>query len=108
MRLAAFPYQKFGMQAGHVQTVSRTPISPQDLPAGQARSLLEGASAHEPLYRVTVRLSEQGLQAFGKPQALKGGMTLDAQVVQERRAVWEWVLEPALALKKGWSLKSDE
>jgi membrane fusion protein len=47
---------------------------------------------------VTVRLARQDVQAFGLPQALKSGMTLDAQVHQERRAIWEWVLEPVLTI----------
>ncbi len=30
-------------------------------------------------------------------QTLKAGMALDADVLQDRRAVWEWLLEPVLA-----------
>lgn len=101
MRYAAYPYQKFGMQRGVVQAVSKTPINPQDLPAGQAQSLMQAAQSNEPLYRVTVRLDRQTLLAYGAAQPLKSGMALDAQVQQDRRAIWEWVLEPMLAVTGG-------
>lgn len=99
LRYAAFPYQKFGMQPGVVTAVSRTPISPQDLPTGQAPALMQAVGSAEPLYRITVRLERQSLRAYGNEQRLKSGMTLDAQVRQEERAIWEWVLEPVLTLE---------
>ena len=33
---------------------------------------------------------------------------LEADVVQERRAVWEWVLEPVLALRQKVSFAASE
>jgi len=98
LRLAAFPYQKFGMLAGVVTTVSQSPLAPQDLPAGDAQSLLAASGSQGPLYRVNVRLDAQSINAFGQAQALKPGMALDADVVQEKRRVWEWLFEPALAV----------
>jgi membrane fusion protein len=107
MRLQAFPYQKFGMLPGEVTEVSRTPVQPQDLPAGMAQALMTAADAQEPLYRITVDLHRSSLRAFGQAQALKAGMVLEANVVQERRAIWEWVLEPLLAVNKRWNIPSD-
>lgn len=97
LRYAAYPYQKFGMAQGHIDSVSRTPINPQDLPPGQAVALQQAAQSNEPLYRVTVALDSQGIQTYGQAQPLKPGMALEADVLQDRRAVWEWVLEPVLA-----------
>ena len=91
LRYAAYPYQKFGMQAGTVRQVSRTPLAAQDLPAGLT---LEGQQS---LYRITVQLNAQALKAYGKTHQLKPGMTLEADVLQESRAIWEWILEPVLA-----------
>lgn len=98
LRYAAYPYQKFGMALGTVAAVSQTPIAPQDLPAGQAQALLAAAQSNEPLYRITVDLAQQHIKTYGKSQALKAGMSLEADVMQERRAVWEWMLEPVLAV----------
>lgn len=97
LRYAAYPYQKFGMARGQVATISQAPIAPQDLPAGQAQALLQAAKSNEPLYRVTVLLDAQAVVAFGQRHPLRAGMQLDADVMQERRAIWEWVLEPILA-----------
>jgi membrane fusion protein len=97
LRYAAYPYQKFGMAQGHIDSVSRTPINPQDLPPGQAVALQQAAQSNEPLYRVTVALDSQGIQTYGQAQPLKPGMALEADVLQDRRAVWEWVLEPVMA-----------
>ena len=106
LRLHAFPYQKFGMVPGRVTEVSRTPVLPQDLPSGMAASLMSAAQSQEPLYRITVALQRSSLQAFGKAQPLKAGMSLEADVIQDRRAIWEWALEPLLAAKERWQVPS--
>ena len=100
LRYAAYPYQKFGMHAGRVSGVSRTPVNPQDLPPGRAQALLAATQSQEPLYRITVELSSQTIQTYGKEQPLKAGMSLEAQVRQGERSIWEWVLEPLLSI---WS-----
>lgn len=106
LRLHAFPYQKFGMVPGQVTEVSRTPVLPQDLPSGMAQALLSAAQSQEPLYRITVALQRSSVQAFGQAQPLKAGMTLEADVIQDRRAIWEWVLEPLLAARQRWQIPS--
>ena len=97
VRYGAFPYQKFGMARGSIESVSRTPLSAQDLPAGQGQALMNAAQSNEPMYRVTVGLEQQSIETYGQQQPLKAGMTLEADVVQERRRIWEWLLEPVLA-----------
>jgi len=79
-------------------------MQPQDLPAGMAQALMSAAQAQEPLYRITVALQRDSVQAFGQAQPLKAGMVLNADVVQDRRAIWEWVLEPLLAARKRWQI----
>lgn len=107
LRYAAYPYQKFGMARGEVSDVSRTPVNPNELPQGQANALLLAAQSNEPLYRIRVRLAEQQVGAYGRAHALKPGMALDADVMQDRRAVWEWVLEPILAARARVKVLSD-
>ncbi len=98
LRYGAFPYQKFGMGQGKVIAVSRSPIAPQDLPNGQAQALLTAAQTNEPMYRIIVRLMRQNVDAYGKQIPLVAGMSLDAEVQLDSRKVWEWLLEPALAV----------
>lgn len=108
LRYAAFPYQKFGMAQGVVISVSRSPIAPQDLPDGQAQALLVANRANEPMYRITVRLLRQSINTYGKPTPLAAGMSLDADVRQDSRKLWEWLFEPALAVMGDSKNLSDE
>ena len=53
----------------------------------------------EALFRINVRLDQQTITSYGEPLQLKAGLTLEADVLQERRKIWEWVLEPLLAAR---------
>jgi membrane fusion protein len=108
LRYAAYPYQKFGMARGQVRDVSRTPVNAQELPAGQGQALLQAAQSNEPLYRIRVQLARQQIDAYGQAQLLKPGMALEADVIQDRRAVWEWVLEPIIATGSRWKVLSQQ
>jgi membrane fusion protein len=99
LRLAAYPYQKFGLAKGQVLKVSGTPIAPQDLPHGQGTALMASTQSNEPLYRVQVVLASQHVMAFGQAHSLRPGMTLEADVIHDVRGIWEWVFEPLLAIR---------
>ncbi|MCC6555779.1 MAG: HlyD family efflux transporter periplasmic adaptor subunit [Polyangiaceae bacterium] len=101
LRYAAYPYQKFGHYEGSVLSISRSAVSPGELPARLAGlSSLIGAA--EPVYRVTVGLASQGIDAYGEVLPLHPGMLLEADVVLERRRLVEWMLEPLHTLAGGW------
>jgi membrane fusion protein len=93
VRYAAYPFQKFGQYEGEVVQVSRTALAPAELPP----QLALPANA-EALYRITVRLALPHVMAYGRAQALAAGMQLEADVMQERRRLIEWVFEPLIAL----------
>ncbi|MBK9623867.1 MAG: HlyD family efflux transporter periplasmic adaptor subunit [Rhodocyclaceae bacterium] len=96
LRLDAYPYQKFGLQQATVSSVSESALAPNELPpAVQARygSRLSG----EALYRITLRLARQSIAVYGKEEALKSGLAVEADIVQERRRIVEWMFEPILA-----------
>jgi membrane fusion protein len=100
VRYAAYPYQKFGLYAGKIASVSSTPFAPSELPPNLAQQLVSQAGSNEALYRINVKLGDQSIRAYGEDIALKPGLTLEADVLQERRKVWEWVLEPVLAARQ--------
>ena len=100
LRYDAYPYQKFGLHQGHITSVSATPFAPSELPPNLAEQLLTQAGSKEALYRVNVSLEAQSIQAYGEALPLKAGLTVEADVLQERRKVWEWVLEPVLAARQ--------
>jgi len=93
LRVAAFPHQKFGHQAGLVQQVSSTPLQ-----AGELAALPLASKPNEPLYRVTVTLAHQHVMAYGREQPLAAGMQLDADVLLERRRLIEWLFAPVLGI----------
>lgn len=91
LRYQAYPYQKFGHHKGRVARISRSTVN-VTVPAG-------GDAAAEPFYRINVALERQAITAYGKAEALKPGMLLDADVLGEKRTLIEWVLEPIYSIK---------
>lgn len=84
LRYQAYPYQKFGSHEGTVIRVSRSAIAPS--PAN--------IEVGEPVYRVVVSLKKQNVLAYGRPEPLKPGMRVEADILGERRRLYEWILEP--------------
>lgn len=97
LRFQAYPYQKFGHQAGRVVAVSKTALPASEI-ANFAGNQAPGGQQSEPLYRITVTLSKQTVTAYGKKLDLQAGMLLEADVLQDRRRLYEWVLEPLYSL----------
>ncbi len=93
LRYQAFPYQKFGQYQASVVSIARNALSAAEL----ATSGIQSASDRT-YYRITVALKSQTVTAYGKPQALEAGMTLQADILQERRRLYEWVLEPLYSM----------
>ena len=93
LRYQAYPFQKFGHGRGRVSMVSKTALSSADL-SGRTAPSANG----EPLYKVTVELASQSVLAYGQAEQLQVGMQLDADVLQETRRLFEWVLEPLFSL----------
>ncbi len=96
LRYQAYPYQKFGHQAGEVVQVSRSPLQTSEL-AGLPLPAAASAGG-EPLYRITVSLDRQSVAAYGQAQALSPGMQLEADVLLDRRRLIEWLFEPVLGI----------
>lgn len=98
LRYQAYPYQKFGHARGKVLSVAKTALPSNEISAlGNIGGSGNGQNS-EPLYRINVSLDSQSITAYGQPQALQAGMLLDADVLQDTRRLYEWVLEPLLSL----------
>lgn len=93
LRYQAYPYQKFGHARGRVLQVARTALPSQELAA-----MSTNQQGGEPVYRITVELAQQVIHAYGRPQPLQAGMLLEADVLQDTRRLYEWVLEPLYSL----------
>jgi membrane fusion protein len=93
IRYQAYPYQKFGQYAARVVSIARTALSAAELTTSGGLADRDGT-----FYRITVALESQTVTAYGKPQPLQAGMTLQADILQERRRLYEWVLEPLYSM----------
>lgn len=102
LRYAAYPYQKFGMGQGRVINVADSPYSIHELQPHIA-STLQGTgtlATGEVYYRVTVALESQQVQVYGKAQSLRPGMLLEADILQDKRRIYEWILEPVYSVTR--------
>jgi membrane fusion protein len=94
MRYQAYPYQKFGLHEGKVVSISTAAVPSAEL----AGFTLPDIAAGEPVYGITVDLQSQSVKAYGQLQALQAGQRLDADILQETRKLYEWMLEPLYSI----------
>jgi membrane fusion protein len=98
VRYQAYPYQKFGQYHARVTSIARAALSAAELSTSGIPAAVGARGGDGTFYRVTATLDEQTVTAYGKPQPLQAGMTLQADILQERRRLYEWVLEPLYSL----------
>ncbi len=101
LRYEAYPFQKFGHYEGVIAGISRSAVSPSELPA-QVAGLKSLTGTNEPVYRITVSLKSQSVQVYGKAVPLQPGMQLVADVLIENRRLIEWMLDPLFTLTGKW------
>ena len=94
LRYQSFPYQKFGQHQGVVASVSNNAVTSTELAGFQLPDVPVG----EPVYAIVVTLKAQDVTAYGKAWPLSAGMRLDADILQETRRLWEWMLEPLYSI----------
>jgi membrane fusion protein len=82
----AFPYQKYGSGRGTVMDVSSVPVD--------AGAIDPALGIEEPVFRVRVSIIEVAPRVAGAEERLRPGMTLSANLVLERRALWEVLFNP--------------
>ena len=100
LRYGAFPYEKYGLRSGSGDSVSATTFDAGDLPAVLSKEVTSISPDGEPIYRVVVTLDADAYRGFSGDNHLKIGMTLDADVVLERRKLWEWILSPVIGARE--------
>jgi membrane fusion protein len=92
LRYPAYPHQKFGAHRGRIASISRNAMSAAEL------GFTPADGSREPLYRIKVELPAQSIDAYGKPEPLKAGMQVEADILLDRRRLIEWIFEPLLSL----------
>ena len=84
----AFPYQKYGAGRGTVTAVSRVATDPSNLDTN--------LGIQEPVFRIRVRIDEFAPRIPADQRFMRPGMTLTANLVLERRSLWEVLFSPVL------------
>jgi len=93
LRYAAYPHAKFGHHSGQVLRIARSAME------GDVIDPARPGQRIGPHYRVRVALDHQEVLAYGRREPLHPGMTLEADILGERRKLYEWLLEPLYALR---------
>jgi HlyD family secretion protein len=93
LKLAAFPFQKYGMLDGQVRTLAAdSGDGGETARAGRETPGAERAGTQ--VYRALIALDRQSLQADGARHTLVAGMQVVAEINQGRRSVMEYLLSP--------------
>lgn len=92
IRYDAFPYQKFGIYDGVIDSISKTLLLPGEILNSPIR-------VAEPVYRIVATLDGSNVQAYGQTFSLKPGMTLSADIKLGERSLVEWLFAPILSLR---------
>jgi membrane fusion protein len=84
----AYPYQKFGAGRGVVTEVGQVATEPGSVDAE--------LGIQEPVFRIRVAVTEWPPRVPPRERAMRPGMTLTANLVLERRSLWEVLFHPVL------------
>ena len=85
----AFPYQRYGAGRGTVTALSSVSVEPS--------AIDPALGIEEPVFRIRVSLDRMAPGAAGIADRLRPGMTLSANLILERRSLWEVLFNPIAA-----------
>jgi hemolysin D len=94
LKLAAYPFQKYGMLDGRVAHVSADAQDRPESPANSADAPKGEVARKGLIYRTLVELEAQRLVADGEPLPLTPGMQVSAEINLGTRTVLEYLLSP--------------
>jgi membrane fusion protein len=90
LRFDAFPYQKFGQMSAEIVQIDQSLLRPD-------RHVQIGI---EPVYRVRLHLGEQSIKLKDNVYPLKIGMLVEADILLERRRLFDWFIEPIIGFQR--------
>lgn len=100
LKLAAYPFQKYGMAYGKVETVSADAADQSTQGNSNAAAPTDSAGRPQPLrYEALITLQAMHLTADGERFPLNVGMQTNAEILLGTRSVLEYLLSP---VQKAW------
>jgi membrane fusion protein len=94
IRYDAFPYAKYGTYRGRIKSISAAPLSAAQVSPEIAPRLTQMEQSADVYYRIKVALDRQQISLANRRLELLSGMTLQADIIVERRRIWEWLVAP--------------
>lgn len=94
LKLAAYPFQHYGMLDGEVLTVGADASEEQQQSQGQGSNKNSEKTAPTMIYKALVSLGTQRLAVDGDQYKLVPGMQVIAEINQGKRSVLEYLLSP--------------
>jgi len=98
LKLAAFPFQKYGLMEGRVEHVGADAADPAATPGG-ASNPNDKTRGQPLLYKALVTLKNRALVADGEKLDMTAGMQVAAEIHLGTRTVMEYLLSP---VQKAW------
>jgi hemolysin D len=92
LKLATYPFQKYGMIEGVVKTVMADSSMPEQ--AKSAPSSNQESMGQASIYKAVIGLKEQQLKTNEATFPLAAGMQLNAEIIEGKRTVMEYLLSP--------------
>lgn len=88
LKLPAFPSRQFGVLRGTVTEMTSSPL--------EANAIRLVPNVYAPAYEARVSLEQQHMQAKGRRWPLRPGLGVDATIVETRRTLVRWLLDPLI------------
>lgn len=88
LKLSAFPSRQFGVLRGTVTEMTSSPL--------EANAIRLVPNVLAPAYEARVSLEQQHMQAKGRRWPLRPGLGVDATIVETRRTLIRWLLDPLI------------
>lgn len=99
LKFAPYPFQKYGMAYGKVETISAD-AADQNTQGNNAAPTADSTGKPQPLrYKAQIILRAMHLAADGERFSLSAGMQTNAEILLGTRSVLEYLLSP---VQKAW------
>ena len=86
LKLPTFPSRQFGVLRGRLESITSAPL--------EARDVRLMPNLFEPVYEARVTLEKQYMDAKGRRWPLRPGLSVEATIVESRRTLIGWLIEP--------------
>ena len=86
LKLPTFPSRQFGVLRGTLERITSAPLEP-----GEVRLV---PNLFEPVYEARVTLERQYMDARGRHWRLRPGLSVEATILESRRTLIGWLLDP--------------